>query len=510
MAAAGLPASIVGRFRAVAFERLERLEAAWAALTQGSAGTDISIQVQRELHTLKGDAHVLGFTEIAQVCHKLEELFAVAHTGGYAVPDEFDLVVTMAFRFLATLVRKQAGTPLGGLDLVEFIRQMDGVLADAHAWPTNPSESRLASRPEGLAIEALDRVSPETQRRLAVTATNIFIESLAASGSAKSRLYSAWLELRQLLATFSTVSLRSMLARYAPAALELARKLGKQVEVVFELVDVPVRLEVAEALDIAALHALRNAMDHGIEPPDERRALGKPPAGTIVIRAGVVNDMLEVAIEDDGRGIDWDVVRRRGIEMGFLTPQTAQSASEQELVELLFLPGFSTRNQADAISGRGIGLDTVRAALARAGAGGGISLLWRTGAGTKALMRVPQPRRFIDIDYFRAPDLDLLLAVPAGTCLAAAAGVNPRAAHPLEALGVSIPAVLQGTVEPWAIKLSPDTAELWLRTGSAPSLGTAERVCPTSDEDPAEVIRIGGREGLLLRPEHLGSIARPT
>ncbi len=501
---AALPAAIVGRFRAVALERIESIESAWTALTQGAGSAEVSIQAQRELHTLKGDAHVLNFGETAELCHKLEELFAVAHQSDYMVSDELDLVVTMAFRFLATLVRKQVGEPLGGLDFVEFIRQVDGVLADVRPSAERSGESRLSERAEGLAIETFDRVSVETQHRLAVTATRIFIESLVAEGPAAKRLMTSWLELQQLLATFSTVSLRSMLARYAPAALELGRKLGKQVEVDFDLVDVPVRRELAEALDIAALHALRNAMDHGIEPPHERRAAGKAPTGRINICARVENELLEVSIEDDGRGIDWDAVRKRGIDMGFLTHETAARASEYELSELLFQPGFSTRIYANAVSGRGIGLDAVRAALAKSGARGGFSLRWRQGRGTTAILRVPQPRRWIDVLWFRDPDRQITFAVPQSSELCVAQGYEGRALYPLEALGIAALPASRGATSPIHLCLLQRTGErLYLCAASAPSAGTAERICPTSDVDPAEVIRIEGRDALLLRPEHL-------
>src|SRR5262249_23495374 len=160
-----------------------------------------------------------------------------------------------------------------------------------------------------------------------------------------------------LFDALSAVSLRAVLARHEPAAHELSRALGKQIEVVFGPADVTDRPEAAEALDVATLHTLRNAVDHGIEPPHLRPPPRKPAFGTIWISACIAGGAVEVVIEDDGRGVAWEAVRARGVAMGLLPAVFDAPITEEDLLEILFQPGFSTLHRVSAVSGRGIGLD---------------------------------------------------------------------------------------------------------------------------------------------------------
>ena len=127
-----IPAEIIDRFRARALERIDLLESDWLVLTaRDAADPDIVQEMRREIHTLKGDSRVVGFTDVNLLSHKLEDFLAVAHRLEYRVAEEFDLVVTMGFRFLAMLVRKKAGSGLGGIDLPGFLVEIDGALRDA-------------------------------------------------------------------------------------------------------------------------------------------------------------------------------------------------------------------------------------------------------------------------------------------------------------------------------------------------------------------------------------------
>jgi two-component system, chemotaxis family, sensor kinase CheA len=496
----GPPAAIVARFRSLAVERIERIDAGWAALTQGAAGDERAREVRRELHTLKGDARVLGFGEIAELCHKLEDLFAAAHARDYAVPDELDLVVTMAMRFLTLLVRKKAAATLGGLDLPGVIRQIDDSLIALRNRSMPPPSVGPNAAARG--IEAPDRVSMATQRRLALAATGVFLESVTADGGGASRLRAIFSELGAVVEALSAVSLTAVLARHAHGASELAATLGKQIDVIFEPADIVVRADVAEALDVAVLHILRNAVDHGIEPPDERVAVGKPASGTVRIHAYAEGEAAFVLIGDDGRGIDWDMVRARGVAMGLFSTEIAASVIEAELVEILFQPGFSTRGRASSVSGRGIGLDAVRAALRRAGFAGGINVATRAHRGTTFTLRVPYASRTIDVQCFESSFADLLVAVPASVAVTLEVEGERPVRDPLELLGLPSPARARTSGGRWIARFRDDIG-ISIRAGSIGRFVTAYRLCPTGDDLPVEIVRIDGREALFLRPEQL-------
>jgi len=141
---------------------------------------------------------------------------------------------------------------------------------------------------------------------------------------------------------------------------DLARQLGKdaRLEIIGE--SVPVDRDILARLDAPLNHLLRNALDHGIEMPDERRNTGKNPQATLRVEARHHAGMLRIRVSDDGRGIDLEGLRQRIVRRSLATGEMATAMNRQELLEFLFLPGFSTAQQVTEISGRGVGLDVVQ------------------------------------------------------------------------------------------------------------------------------------------------------
>ena len=507
-----LPPAIIARFRSLSLERLDRVEASWAALVQGDQ--ERAADVQLELHTLKGDARVVGFNDIHLLAHKLEEVVVAAQRQGFRVPEEFDLVMTMAIRLLVMLLRTRDGTSLGGIDVDGFVQQIEELLADSPVHTVASTDAPPPSR-RGAAVqvEVIDHVSPATQQRLAVTATDIFLEHLRSPGSARARLLEVWRALSRQIAEFYAVPLAPRVARHQQAALKLARDLGREVSVELLVGDLRVRADAADALDAALLHLIRNAVDHGIELPAERLAAGKPEAGRIRVQARVVDGSGEVEVEDDGRGVDLAEVRRRAAELGFIPRRDAEQASEDELLEVLFQPGFSTRTRVSDVSGRGIGLDAVRTALARTG--GKLSITTRPGQGTTVVARVPQASRRIKVVCFPALGADLLFAVPASFDVTPLDPGPPPSGvmNPLDALGLHAGEPREPREprdEALILRVARESFEVHLRAGDAAHPRTAERFCPTPDDHPVEVVLIGDDEALLLRPEMLPNRPRRT
>ena len=174
---------------------------------------------------------------------------------------------------------------------------------------------------------------------------------------------------------------------------ELARELGKdaRLEVVGEATEVD--RDVLEGLEAPLSHLLRNALDHGVEPPDERAAAGKPAKARILLEAGHEAGMLRLRVADDGRGIDLEAVRARALERELATAEQLASLSTEALLELLFLPGFSTATSVTEISGRGVGLDAARTAVESVG--GRIRVSSEPGRATVFELRLPVTRSVI-------------------------------------------------------------------------------------------------------------------
>jgi two-component system sensor histidine kinase and response regulator WspE len=139
----------------------------------------------------------------------------------------------------------------------------------------------------------------------------------------------------------------------------LARETGKQIRFEIAGAATPVDRDILERLEAPLSHLIRNAIDHGMETPDERKAAGKPAEGTLVLEARHVAGMLNISLTDDGRGINPEDLRGKVIEKGYVTPDIAGNLSRAELFEFLFLPGFSTARTVTEISGRGVGLNVV-------------------------------------------------------------------------------------------------------------------------------------------------------
>ena len=148
---------------------------------------------------------------------------------------------------------------------------------------------------------------------------------------------------------------------------DLGRTLGKQVRFEVRGEQTGVDRDILDKLEAPLSHLIRNAIDHGVEPPAEREAAGKPPIGTIRLEARHRAGMLQITLTDDGRGIDVGRLRAKAVARGLVAGQVADQLSELELLEFLFLPGFSTKETVTEISGRGVGLDVVQSMVKAVG-----------------------------------------------------------------------------------------------------------------------------------------------
>ena len=168
---------------------------------------------------------------------------------------------------------------------------------------------------------------------------------------------------------------------------DLARKLNKQVK--FEILGkaTPVDRDIQKKLEAPLTHILRNSVDHGLELPEERIAAGKPPEGTVRLEAIHRGGMLSITITDDGRGIDPERLRQKVIDKGLATSEIAARLNESELLEFLFLPGFSTAKQVTEISGRGVGLDIAKSMAQEVG--GNVRANSQLGKGTNFHFQLP-------------------------------------------------------------------------------------------------------------------------
>jgi two-component system chemotaxis sensor kinase CheA len=181
--------------------------------------------------------------------------------------------------------------------------------------------------------------------------------------------------------------LRHVFQRFPRLVREIAAGLGKPVRLVTAGDATEADRAVVEQLFEPILHVLRNAVDHGIEPPERRRALTKPEPATITLTAGREGDRVVIEVADDGAGIDPSFIRQAAAARGLATPAALDTMPDTRVQELIFAPGFSTRGDVTALSGRGVGMDAVRSAVERLG--GRVALRSTPGQGTAIRFILP-------------------------------------------------------------------------------------------------------------------------
>lgn len=153
--------------------------------------------------------------------------------------------------------------------------------------------------------------------------------------------------------------------KYSRLARDVSRQLGKDVELVIEGAETEVDKSILEELNDPLIHLVRNAVDHGIETIADRTACGKNPKGIVNLSARQTGDHIVIEIQDDGRGMRPEIIREKAVEKGLISAEEAGQLSVQESLQLIFLPGFSTKDQISDISGRGVGMDVVKTNIQR-------------------------------------------------------------------------------------------------------------------------------------------------
>ena len=232
-------------------------------------------------------------------------------------------------------------------------------------------------------------------------------------------------EMREGLTALRRTSMGWVFERVGSAVLRFADGQGKLVRVEISGAEVTVDRAVAERLLEAVMQLARNAVAHGIQSPKEREISGKPALGTIWLRASREGNLLRVNVEDDGQGANVEHIRQIAVERGFASPEVLAQSSPPDLMGLLLLPGMTTREGADLLAGRGIGLDLVQAAVRRFG--GAVRLQNGVEGGLIATLELPSEQSLVNVLWVEERGTEFALPVSyAGRVTLASNRVVPR------------------------------------------------------------------------------------
>lgn len=180
---------------------------------------------------------------------------------------------------------------------------------------------------------------------------------------------------------------KRLFQKFSRVVRDLSKVVGKEVDLVIQGEDTEMDKSILEKLEEPLVHLVRNSLDHGLETPDERKVLGKPPVGKLILRAYYQGDRVYLEVEDDGRGIDPAKVAQKALEKGLVTKEQLEKMTEKDILRLVFIPGFSTKEQVSEISGRGVGMDAVMNTVLNFR--GTIDIWSEKGKGTKISMAFP-------------------------------------------------------------------------------------------------------------------------
>jgi chemotaxis protein histidine kinase CheA len=518
-----LKKTLLKKFQEVTADRLQKIQRAALELEKGPAAAS-GDEVARELHTMKGEARMLGLSAIGQVAHATEDLLKAAREGKTPAQAATDLMLK-ACDTVAALLEDSAGAQSGNA-ASEAICAALAQAAGSEIPPLKPGGSRPAApfasaarplagggggvvaRPGGLVarppasgapaggvasapaapvvrreeapvgaaarpaagvgvvggpkpapLERAIRVNIEVLDNLGQLAGDLLVESARAKlrnrelgglldrfarmterlvrfsedrlgelqdsqleriegdlhllrddafrfvrhhADGVNALHGNLAQLADHVAEARLVPLATVFDAFPRAVREMARSQGKEVNLTIENANVGVDRSLLADVRDALVHILRNAVDHGLETPEVRTALGKATQGKVAIRVRVDGDMLQMAIEDDGRGIDPARVREVAVKRGLMTAQQAAALSDREAVELIFLSGFSTREEVTDLSGRGVGMDVVKRKVEALG--GSVAVSSRIGLGSTFSLRLPQSLALMKVLLVRLGD----------------------------------------------------------------------------------------------------------
>lgn len=449
--------ALLEKFRSISAGRLERLNLALLELEKDPGQTEAAEEALREIHTLKGEAKLLGFAVVSTLAHKTEELLVFAQDRGFRVASEVFDTILAGFDGMGTLLQDEEGF---GFDLELYAEQAAELVAapDEAESPAPEAKEKPAAepdpgprrkvRPADTVFVDLGRVDRLTElvgdlvqdqarreqmngrlRELAAAwrekleqALDVVIgaaTSMDASAETRrlrvERVRELLGEQRQTLAGFEAAlaeqdeatfeeglrvgqieegfreirmrPLSALFGVFPRAVRDLAQELGKDVEVEVRGEAVAVDQRIHERIREPLLHLLRNAVDHGLETPAERRAAGKGATGRLQLVASQHGAHVAIAVADDGRGIDAAKLRRSAAERGLLSARETEEMNDHESLQLIFRRGLSTREAASEVSGRGIGMDVVKHEVE--GLGGSIRVASDPGLGTSVHLVIP-------------------------------------------------------------------------------------------------------------------------
>jgi two-component system, chemotaxis family, sensor kinase CheA len=412
-------------FIAESQEGLDRMERCLTELETRPDDSGLLGEIFRAVHTIKGTTGFLGFDRLEKLAHAGEHLLGSLRDGKLAVTSELIsglLRLMDGLRAILMLIEETGseGTRAGDEDgeLIAMLAMLNGqepaelpeieapqialvettkvegavpvALSGASPalQPTVVSEKASVDKTLRIDVDVLNRMM-NLVGELVLTRNQMLQSGMEAANFPElaRRLDSVTADLRETVMQARMQPVGNLFGKFPRMVRDLARTCGRDVRVEFSGQETGLDKSLLEAIKDPLTHAVRNAVDHGIEPPADRVLAGKPAEGCLRLKAFHQSGSVVIEVEDDGAGIPIERVLQKAVERNLVTAEAAAGMSEREALQLIFLPGFSTAAAVTTVSGRGVGMDVVRANVEKVG--GSVEVESRRGVGTTLRLRVP-------------------------------------------------------------------------------------------------------------------------
>ncbi|HXC93618.1 MAG TPA: chemotaxis protein CheA, partial [Geobacteraceae bacterium] len=366
------------------------------------------------LHTLKGNSGMMGFTPVQQYVHRLESALKLVQDGTAPLSAIIFEILYSAVSALRSNLSRLSLDPKAILDFSDELQMLDCNFFSQSA-PDNAAVDvevapKLRSKGEDIAYithksttlkvgfekldELLNLVGELVIHRTALNTLEKRLKErvsdrdlLDSFNEASLLIGKSSTDLREAIMKARMLPIKSVFQRFQRLVRDHCHKSGKEIVLRFEGEETELDKTVIDEIGEPLLHLIRNAADHGLESPAERLKTGKPQAGTITLKAGHESNHIVISVEDDGKGMDPDKIRNSAVGKGLIGIEEAAALSTQEVLQLLFLPGFSTSTELTETSGRGIGLDVVKKIVTSLN--GMIDISGSVGRGSRFTIKLP-------------------------------------------------------------------------------------------------------------------------
>lgn len=391
-------------------EFLNELEALLMQLEQGVGDLpdpDLLKDILGHIHTFKGNSGMMGYSGLQRYSHRIEDLFKGLQSGEFELNVEF---IDFSMQCVSIIRNAVSGISFdNNLNprMEEGLEGMEKFLDQKNHRNSGTKTVNVSSNLElfnpfakktnllKVDFEKMDHLL-NLMGELIIQRTRLgqidahFREKLGEKGiaadlsNASEQIGKIATELHEAIMKVRMIPIKQVFMRFPRYVRDFARERGKEISLYFEGEETELDKTIIDEIGEPLIHLIRNAIDHGIEDPQERKASGKPQQGTIRLQAYQESSHIIISVEDDGRGIDEAVLRKKANEEGLLKNNEIEN---QDLINLIFVSGFSTADHVTEISGRGVGMDVIKKSLARIN--GSIDVESKINTGTIFTIKLP-------------------------------------------------------------------------------------------------------------------------